>query len=203
MRNPVADTLWCTPINAIQLGMNKDNITITLGDNHEAAAYWTSITGLQWQIMPFRDKGHTILCNMDTGHLLGLLRKLSHQFFNLVHGLLCPLDSLTARLMVRNLCGMASTMTHKTGLALHHLLDKLNFLPCLIWHWKIFSAQTTFQLLSCWHHRTLTNIRQHMIPLYLHWACYELPWNHTHERSHCLVMCKGPSQWMGQSFLQA
>ena len=99
-KNPVADALSRPAINAVHLGINYDEVATAQENDPEVNAYRTSITGLQWEDIPYGDKGRTILCDISTGRPRPLIpTQLRRKLFNLIHGLAHPSGRSTVKLM--------------------------------------------------------------------------------------------------------
>ena len=92
-RNPVADALTRVSIDAVQVGLDYNQLAKTQEEDPEIAACRTSITSLTWKDVPMTEKGTTVLCDVSTGRsrpwIPDLLR---HHVFNLIHGLSHPVQ---------------------------------------------------------------------------------------------------------------
>ena len=95
-KNPVANALSHTQINAVRLGIDKMSWQIS----SKRTQRWMPTTPHQWQDIPFNNSGRTLLCNVSTGHPCSFIpAHLRRKLFYLVHGLAHLLEWVMATLV--------------------------------------------------------------------------------------------------------
>ncbi|KAK3889066.1 hypothetical protein Pcinc_006941 [Petrolisthes cinctipes] len=115
-KNPVADALPRTEINAVQLGLEYDHLASEQQQDPEASATRNSITSLQWRDVPLNDSGTIILCDMSTGRPCPRIpASLRHHILNLVHNLSHPSCQASTRLITQKFIWPASLATWEIG----------------------------------------------------------------------------------------
>ncbi|KAK3868227.1 hypothetical protein Pcinc_026356 [Petrolisthes cinctipes] len=66
-KNPVADALSRIEINAVQLGLDYNQLAKEQQQDPETTTVRTAITALQWKDVPLGDSNISILCDVSTG----------------------------------------------------------------------------------------------------------------------------------------
>ena len=90
-RNPVADTLSRVSINAVQVGLDYNQLAEAQEEDAETVACRTSITSLAWKDVPVTEEGTTVLSDVTTGRPCPWIpAPLCLYVFNLIHGLSHP-----------------------------------------------------------------------------------------------------------------
>ncbi|XP_066984720.1 uncharacterized protein [Macrobrachium rosenbergii] len=102
-KNPVADALSRIEINAVQLGIDYEDLAQEQSTDPEVPAYRTAITSLKWKNVPLAPGGPTLLSNVSLGHPR-LLVPASHRclVFNIIHGLSHPSSRTTVKLLAES-----------------------------------------------------------------------------------------------------
>ncbi|XP_066968104.1 uncharacterized protein [Macrobrachium rosenbergii] len=100
-KNPVADTLSRIEIDAVQLGIDYEDLAREQAADPETPAYRTAVTSLKWEDMPLGPGGSTMLSNMSTGRPHPLVPASRRWLvFYIIHGLPHPSGRTTARLLM-------------------------------------------------------------------------------------------------------
>ncbi|KAK3893071.1 hypothetical protein Pcinc_003064 [Petrolisthes cinctipes] len=101
-KNPVADALSRIEINAVQLGLDYNQLAKEQQQDPETTAVRTAITALQWKDVPLGDSNISILCNVSTGRPRPWIpSSLRRHVFNLIHGLSHPSRRATTQLLTQ------------------------------------------------------------------------------------------------------
>ncbi|KAK3881243.1 hypothetical protein Pcinc_014325 [Petrolisthes cinctipes] len=99
---PFADALSRIEINAVQLGLDYNQLAKEQQQDPETTAVRTAITALQWKDIPLGDSNISILCDVSTGRPRPWIpSSLRHHVFNLIHGLSHPSHRATTRLLTQ------------------------------------------------------------------------------------------------------
>ncbi|XP_066968162.1 uncharacterized protein [Macrobrachium rosenbergii] len=100
-KNPVADALLRIEINAVQLGIDYEDLAWEQAADPEIPAYRTTITSLKWKDVPLTPGGPTPLSDVSTGHPHPLVPPSRRRLvFDIIHGLSHPSSRMTAKLLV-------------------------------------------------------------------------------------------------------
>ncbi|XP_066982643.1 uncharacterized protein [Macrobrachium rosenbergii] len=102
-KNPVADALSRIKIDAVELGIDYENLAHEQAADPETLAYRTAIMSLKWKDVPLGPGGPTLLSNVSTG-LSRPPVPTSHRrlVFDTIHGLSHSSSRTTARLLAEN-----------------------------------------------------------------------------------------------------
>ena len=84
----MGDALSRAAIKSIQEGVDFEGIAASQKTDPDIQAYYTALSGLQLEGVPFRSKGNTILCNISTGQPRPMVpKRWRRQVFDVIHGL--------------------------------------------------------------------------------------------------------------------
>ncbi|XP_066963176.1 uncharacterized protein [Macrobrachium rosenbergii] len=99
-KNPVADALSRIELNAVQLGINYEDLAREQAANPETPAYRTAIRSLKWKDVSLAPRDPNLLCDVSTGQPRPLVPT-SHrrQVFDIIHGLSHPSVRTMAKLL--------------------------------------------------------------------------------------------------------
>ncbi|KAK3871588.1 hypothetical protein Pcinc_023275 [Petrolisthes cinctipes] len=101
-KNLVADALSRIEINAVQLGLDYNQLAKEQQQDPETTAVRTAITALQWEDVPLGDSNTSIFCDVSTGRPRPWIpSSLRRHIFNLIHGLSHPSRRATTRLLTQ------------------------------------------------------------------------------------------------------
>ncbi|KAK3880545.1 hypothetical protein Pcinc_014973 [Petrolisthes cinctipes] len=101
-KNPVADALSRIEINAVQLGLDYNQLAKEQQQDPETTAVRTAITAIQWKDVPLGDSNISILCDVSTGRPRPWIpSSLRRHVFNLIHGLSHPSRRATTQLLTQ------------------------------------------------------------------------------------------------------
>ncbi|KAK3871584.1 hypothetical protein Pcinc_023272 [Petrolisthes cinctipes] len=122
-KNPVADALSRIEINAVQLGLDYNQLAKEQQQDPETTAVRTAITALQWEDVPLGDSNTSIFCDVSTGRPRPWIpSSLRRHIFNLIHGLSHPSREFcklfTVRLMIGSPSGTVGTGVYRNILDL-------------------------------------------------------------------------------------
>ncbi|KAK3885064.1 hypothetical protein Pcinc_010718 [Petrolisthes cinctipes] len=89
-------------INAVQLGLDYNQLAKEQQQDPETTAVRTAITALQWKDVPLGDSNISILCDVSTGRPRPWIpSSLRRHVFNLIHGLSHPSRRATTQLLTQ------------------------------------------------------------------------------------------------------
>ncbi|KAK3892983.1 hypothetical protein Pcinc_003162 [Petrolisthes cinctipes] len=101
-KNPVADALSRIEINAVQLGLDYNQLAKEQQQDPETTAVRAPITALQRKYVPLGDSNISIFCDVSTGRPRPWIpSSLRRHVFNLIHGLSHPSRRATTRLLTQ------------------------------------------------------------------------------------------------------
>ncbi|XP_066967808.1 uncharacterized protein [Macrobrachium rosenbergii] len=99
-KNPVVDALSRVKLNAVQLGINYEDLAREQAADPETPAYRTAITSLKWRDVPLAPRGPNLLCDVSTGQPCPQVpASRRRQVFDIIDGLSHPSGRTTAKLL--------------------------------------------------------------------------------------------------------
>ena len=98
--NPVADALSRIEINALQLGVDYEDLAKEQAADQETAEFRTATSSLKWEDMAVGPSGTSLLCDVSTGRPRPFVpASRRRQIFDVIHGLSHPGASTSIKLM--------------------------------------------------------------------------------------------------------